>query len=256
MSKPVSFKRQLRIFLLKWHRSIGLFAAIFVLILVGSGIALNHGNEWGIDHAPLPVSLLGLYGVDVEVPVKGYQVENHWIAETGEQLYIDGQPRGVCESPLAGAVRMGEGDELEIAALCQNGLAFYTAEGELIEKAGENPDLMFRMARPTSQGELLAQGKEAEYLFNIDSFEWDRLAADSQQPQWLVPETMPARVVEVIESNFAVAEITWERFMLDLHSGRILGSAGVWFVDFMALCIGILAISGVWLRLSRPGRSS
>ena len=35
--------------------------------------------------------------------------------------------------------------------------------------------------------------------------------------------------------------------MLDLHSGRILGSWGVYLVDAAAILFMLLAITGVWL---------
>jgi len=38
-----------------------------------------------------------------------------------------------------------------------------------------------------------------------------------------------------------------ERVIIDIHSGRILGQAGVLLVDFMALLFLSLAMSGVWM---------
>ena len=46
-----------------------------------------------------------------------------------------------------------------------------------------------------------------------------------------------------------------ERLLLDLHSGRFFGSAGVLVYDVLALAIGFLAISGLilWIRGRRNG---
>ena len=41
--------------------------------------------------------------------------------------------------------------------------------------------------------------------------------------------------------------LTLERVLLDLHSGRVLGSAGVLLVDAAAILFLLLAISGLWL---------
>jgi hypothetical protein len=38
-----------------------------------------------------------------------------------------------------------------------------------------------------------------------------------------------------------------ERVILDIHSGRILGQAGVLLIDFMAILFLLLAMSGVWM---------
>jgi len=42
-----------------------------------------------------------------------------------------------------------------------------------------------------------------------------------------------------------------ERIMLDLHSGRILGRAGVYIMDAAAIGFLVLAASGVWLWVRR-----
>ena len=46
-----------------------------------------------------------------------------------------------------------------------------------------------------------------------------------------------------------------ERILLDSHSGRIFGTAGVIIYDILALAVGFLAISGLvlWLRGRRNG---
>ena len=41
--------------------------------------------------------------------------------------------------------------------------------------------------------------------------------------------------------------ISWERLLLDIHSGRVLGSLGVVLVDLMALLFMLMAASGVWI---------
>jgi uncharacterized iron-regulated membrane protein len=44
------------------------------------------------------------------------------------------------------------------------------------------------------------------------------------------------------------AQITWERFFLDLHAARFLGSFSRVFNDLMAGLILLLALSGFWLH--------
>jgi uncharacterized iron-regulated membrane protein len=49
------------------------------------------------------------------------------------------------------------------------------------------------------------------------------------------------------------ASISLETPILDLHSGRFFGNAGVLFVDIVGLLMCILAITGLWawVRLRR-----
>jgi len=48
--------------------------------------------------------------------------------------------------------------------------------------------------------------------------------------------------------------LSWERLLLDLHSGRLFGAAGVYVVDAAGLLFALLALSGVgtwWLHRRR-----
>jgi len=50
--------------------------------------------------------------------------------------------------------------------------------------------------------------------------------------------------------------LSWERVMLDLHSGRLFGTAGVWVVDVAAVLLLFLALSGfvLWYQHMRVKR--
>jgi uncharacterized iron-regulated membrane protein len=56
---------------------------------------------------------------------------------------------------------------------------------------------------------------------------------------------------ETLEKTYRGVGLPLERVMLDLHSGRILGRAGVYLVDTAAVLFLLLAISGVWLWARR-----
>ncbi|MFT5351416.1 MAG: hypothetical protein ACI9MF_002239 [Gammaproteobacteria bacterium] len=45
--------------------------------------------------------------------------------------------------------------------------------------------------------------------------------------------------------------LSLERILLDLHSGRLLGNAGVFIVDLAALFFVFLALSGSWMWLRK-----
>ena len=50
--------------------------------------------------------------------------------------------------------------------------------------------------------------------------------------------------------------LTFERIILDAHSGRLFGTFGVIFMDLVAVLLILLSISGVymWVRHSRSKR--
>jgi hypothetical protein len=45
--------------------------------------------------------------------------------------------------------------------------------------------------------------------------------------------------------------ISWQRLLLDLHSGRWFGAYGVWLVDLAAVILLFLALSGCWIWFSK-----
>jgi uncharacterized iron-regulated membrane protein len=48
--------------------------------------------------------------------------------------------------------------------------------------------------------------------------------------------------------------VSWERLVLDLHSGQFLGFKGRLLTVFFAFGLILLAFSGVWVWSSQPGR--
>lgn len=239
-----SLRRKLRITFLKWHRGAGLAAALFVIVLVGTGVVLNHAHSLALDHAAAPRWVLGLYGINLEAPQTGFYSEGQWLAEAQNQLYFNAAAVGECAHPLVGAVAV---DQMIVVA-CRDRVYLFLASGELVEMSTDIPEPLHAIAG--HQDTLLIAGSANTYQFDADDFVWQR-AEQTLTP--LEPRVLPEKLVNDIAAGMTVAEFTWERVLLDLHSGRLLGEWGVWFVDLVAIVLGLLAISGVWLRLSRPG---
>ena len=65
-------------------------------------------------------------------------------------------------------------------------------------------------------------------------------AASQSIINWSQPQPLP----EQLTTLTIASEITLERFILDLHSGRAIGGWGVWLIDAVALCLILLIVSG------------
>lgn len=243
----ISFRRKLRITFLKWHRGIGLAAAAFVVLLVGTGIALNHGHSLSLDHNPAPRWVLPLYGIELAAPASGFNADGQWLVAAQGQIFFNTLPMGVCQAPLAGAVSVND----MIVAVCQDYLYLFTPGGELVEATTDMPEPPVAIGQ--QDGKLLIAGQTTTWHFDVDDFVWQKA---QQAPTAVMPMALPAPLAQQLLERMTVADITWERLVLDLHSGRLFGELGVWFVDLVAVLLALLAISGVWLRVSRPGGSS
>lgn len=91
------------------------------------------------------------------------------------------------------------------------------------------------------QGKLLARGLR----FNLPA----GLAATTLQP-------LPADLVATLEQQAQCHQITWERWLLDLHAGRLFGPWGPYLMDAAAILFMLLAGTGLtlWLRQRRRMR--
>lgn len=239
----IPFRRKIRITFLKWHRAVGLFAGLFVIILVVTGIALNHGNELKLDQTPASKTVLSFYGIEITPPETGFLVNQQWLVESQKQLFFDVKPIGPCMPPFVGGAQV----DGVVIAVCQDSLYLLTMAGDIVETTREIPEPLIALA--TADNRVFIKGQFNAYLFDTDAFTWQ---ASKGQQAWIQAQKLPGPLANAIAEQSTVHEISWERFLLDLHSGRILGTWGVWFVDFVAIALAILAISGIWLRLSRP----
>jgi hypothetical protein len=85
----------------------------------------------------------------------------------------------------------------------------------------------------------------------------ERATARGAVVHQLIPDKLPRAIREQIP---AVQQwLSWERLLLDIHSGRVLGRFGVLLVDSVGIVLGTLATSGTamwWLHRRRKQRHS
>mgnify|MGYP001548171227 CR=1 FL=1 len=67
-------------------------------------------------------------------------------------------------------------------------------------------------------------------------------------------EAFPDTLRASVQHRLIGEPLTLERVLLDVHSGRILGAAGVWLADLVGLLLLVIAVSGCYVWLSKPGR--
>ena len=204
----------------RWHRRFAVFVSIWLILLAGSGLLINHANDWGLDNKPLIAPLQQwVYGVETRDTGLCEPITREGIA--CDELFARFQlPVGVL---LLGARDLflldDSGQLVEKISVRQFGLASLQAafrEGSEIYLRGGN-----KVVQTTPD---LANG------LVLDS----AAAAALNGRQWQ-------------EAGEATQDITWERFLLDLHAARFLGPVAKFFNDLMAVFILILAISGIWL---------
>jgi len=225
-----------------WHRWIGLVSALFVLLLASTGLLLNHTDELALDKRYVTVpALLEWYGIRSPGHYRVYRAGTQLVAELDGHLFFDRAELNGHSGRLLGALRY---HDMVVAALPHQ-LLLLTTRGELIESLDNLPGTANEAIGLDGQQQLVLRTAQGDYLADDELLGWNR--AEAVHAGWSAP-------AELSDGERAALAATWrgkglplERVLLDLHSGRILGAAGVYLMDGAALVLMLLAASGVWL---------
>jgi hypothetical protein len=229
----------------RWHRRIGVTAALFVLLLALSGVVLNHPGIGGLDkrkvHSPL---LARWYGFELQAPRSVYAAGGHRLAWGNGCWLLDG--RRVAEDAPA-PVGMVQFDG-HVYVATADGLFEFGPDYALIEKmsAAALPTLPIQ-AVGTNGERLVLRGVQASFATS-DGLRWQ--PAGAAHAAWSTPQPITAAAgVEL--AGHLVPGISLQRLLADMHSGRILGARGPLIVDALALGLAFLAFTGIWLFAGR-----
>ena len=227
-----------------WHRYIGLAAALFVILLTVTGLVLNHTEDLSLDSRHVSSDLLlDWYGITAPDDLYGYRVGATHITAIGSHLYWNTTRLPQASAPLVGAVEFAG---LVVIAI-EGELLLFTPEGELVERlagAAGVPAGMQALGL-TPAGVLAIHAAHGYYRTDERFLEWQE--TESLKADWSRPTEPSPALRAALQHSWRGTGLTLERMLLDLHSGRILGSRGIYLVDAAAVLFLLLAISGVWL---------
>lgn len=236
----------------RWHRRTGVLLFLFVLLLTTTGLALNHSSALGLDKRFVEWNWLSARYGDNSHDLRSFKISGHWVSRTQSgRVFLDAQEVGSCRGDLLG---VAERQPLYIVG-CAEELLLITSSGQLVESVNASTGLPTPLAGIALVGDKIAvQGVEGWRYVDLDQLQFDQAlpsgATIVQQGQGELPVN--------IRSAIPASErwLTWERVLLDLHSGRLLGSAGIWLMDAVAILLACVAFSGVtmwWFHRRRRG---
>jgi len=235
------------------HRSIGAAAALFVLFIVLSGIVINHANDLGLDrkHVSQPL-MLDWYGLGAPDTLLSFNVGGDWLSFAGSQLYLDENP----VATVSGGVGAVDTGELFIAAGSDE-LLLLDRDGNLVERQPWAPvdDAPIESIGLDADTAVLVKSGGRVWSADAQLLSW-RLA-DEANVEWATPAPADVELQQAIARSYRGQGPSLEQVLLDLHSGRFFGAAGVIVYDLLALVLGFLALSGLvlWWRSRRNGKS-
>ena len=237
------------------HRSAGAAAAIYVLFIVLSGIAINHSNDLGLDrkHAS-QAFLLDWYGLGAPGELLSFEAGGDRLSFAGSQLFLNERPVAAVSGGV-GAVSSGA---LLIAAGSDE-LLLLDDDGDLVERqAWANVDAapIESIGLDGSGGVLVRSGGRV-WSADAELLSWQSGDGATANARWATPAPVPDELRQTINQSYRGQGPSLERVLLDLHSGRIFGTVGVIVYDLLALALGFLAFSGLvlWWRSRRNGKT-
>lgn len=241
------------------HRRIGITVSLLLIWLSISGVLLNHSADLSLDQQRVTQGpLMSLYGMQAP-EIQSYRVRSHWLSHLGGKvLYFDDWELIYCEGPVGGAVWVAD----MMAIACADALILATEEGVLIERLTDLPAGTLPIIRlaPAEQGLYLQTGKKTLLLdldqLTVTPYEASLESTESTESTsnaipWALAAELPDARRERLLRLYSGAGLSWERVLLDLHSGRSLGLIGLWLLDSIAILLIILSVTGIWVWTRR-----
>jgi len=236
------------------HRTVGVFAAIFVIFMVFSGLVINHSNGLGLDRRQVSGAFLPRwYGIGEPEKINSFVAGDKRLSFAGSQLYLNDQS----VATISGGVGAVFNGELLIAAGSDE-LLLLDPDGALVERLpwGSISEAPIESLGLDENGVVLVKSANQLWLADAELLNWRRAGDDISTPHWSFPEPIPVTLQQAITRQYRGDGLSLERVLLDLHSGRIFGPIGIVVYDLLALALGFLAISGlvIWMRSKSTGK--
>ncbi|MGD8976002.1 MAG: PepSY domain-containing protein, partial [Gammaproteobacteria bacterium] len=229
-----------------WHRRLGLTAALFVLMLSITGLALNHTDSLGLDDRFVGADwLLRWYGIDAPGHGESFRLDRSDVTRLGDRLYLDARVIEHDVGALTGAVST---EGLIIVAV-DGDLLVLTAAGDRVERLGREDGIPagIRAVGMDADGRVIVRTAAGTYRADSQLLAWAPSGGGSSDLRWPEPASPDPALLATLRSDYLSNILTLERVLLDLHSGRIFGRYGPWLMDAAAVLLLVLAVTGVWL---------
>lgn len=236
------------IFVHKWHKRLGIITAAFVLFLSVTGLLLNHTTELDLSGKHVRSNwLLNWYDIEVSDKQKSFVAKAYIVTQLGERLYLNDKEIEKGVENLIGVLPLN--DQFVIAY--DQKLMLLNSSAELIEVLSSVDGVPAGMKNlgVGESDELVIHAAHGFYTVDLESLDWHE--EDHMNATWSESIDISQALFDRIKEQYRGTGLPLERVVQDIHSGRILGQWGVYFMDFVSVLFIILAISGIYMWCRR-----
>ncbi len=228
-----------------WHRYIGLTAALFVLLLATTGLALNHYTSLGLDKRFVTNQWL-LDTLEIRPPdtASSYQHQGHQTVLLEPLLWLDNRQLAGEYHSVTGLIRT---DDMLILAT-PGELQLFSIQGELIDRLRSQDGLpnAIRRIGLSDQGRLVIETPLGRFKADRDMLKWQGWSGEAA---WSTAVDIDPPRLQQLQQRWRNQALSWGKIILKLHTGRLFGNKGVLVMDGAAILLVFLSISGLWLWL-------
>lgn len=226
-----------------WHRTLSWMSALLLGLMLATGVGINHASGWALDRTALPALWMRLlYGARPPEVTAVFVAKGHWVASAeGRVLAAPGE-----NLPLSrGETLLGvfERDAVPWAVTDQQVLALSPDLDDAF------PLALFGLEEVSAVGHasscaLVIKAQNGPWCLEIGE-----LAGRPLEPgvsvDWQQAQPVGALENQLLRAFYA-QELTIERLLQDIHSGRVL-PGGMYLLDALGVVLLLQVWSGLWL---------
>ena len=218
-------------------------SALLLGLMLATGVGINHASDWALDRTALPASWMRLlYGATQPGVTAVYLAGDRWAASAEVRLLIapgEAVPLSAGEA-LRGVVARGE----QLWAITdQQVLVLSPAQGDVF------PMALFGVEEVSAVGHASSCALVIKAQGGLWCLELDELVAHPLDPatsvDWQQGQPVGDLSNQVLRAFYA-QELTIERLLQDIHSGRVL-PGGMYLLDALGVVLLLQIWSGLWL---------
>jgi len=255
MSKHKKRRYSVIYILLLLHRWSGISIALFVILLSITGIMLNHTEALSLTKKNINNTyILSWYGIKMPDRQLYYHVDNNWLVQIGRHIYFGQHLITKDSNKMMGT--MSKNGVIIIAL--SNSLYLLSKEGELIEKITSEQNLPVPVDKifTSSEGKLILKSNGFNYISEDEFLSWKKIKENIQAIDSISNNIPPPKhILNLYRNQYLGKNLPIERFILDIHSGRIVFNNGIILMDLVAIILILLILSGAFVWYKRIRRS-